>query len=305
MEDERARIRARERKKRRRRQRKILFAALVLFVLLLIGGSVYGFMRYDREKKRQGLLREGIELLDKGSYEEAVARLDEALEWSKGKIGDFETNVLLYRADAEYRLKSYDAALNTYQLLCESDEENREYKKGAAQCMVQKGDYDGALALGVIDGYIYNLKAVEKIRDGAYDEALELIAKGKAAGDAGQALAFNEAVAWENKGDFAQALKLFEAYAAQYGTDENVERELAFLRSRQGNADESNAQEMAGFEEESGAGEEEGSEGESGTGGEEGTGNEGSAETQGSSDPGEAAGEESSPESESQIQAVG
>lgn len=235
MEDERARVRARERKRRRRRQRRILLVTLILLILFLIGGAVYGVMRRGREKKKQELLKEGIELLNQGSYEEAVTRLDEALQWSKGKIGEFETNVLLYRADAEFRLRDYDAAQNTYELLSKENEENRDYKKGMARCLVEKGDYDGALALGVIDGYIYNLKAVEQIRAGEYDSALELIEKGKAAGDAMQDLSFNEAVVWENKGDFAKALELFEAYKAQYGTDENVERELEFLRSRQGN----------------------------------------------------------------------
>ena len=88
----------------------------------------------------------------------------------------------------------------------------------------------------MIDGYVYNLKAVEQINAGEYDAALELIRQGLEAGDSVQDLSYNQAVAWENKGDFAKALELFEAYAAQYGTDENVERELTFLRSRQGNA---------------------------------------------------------------------
>ncbi len=330
MEDERARVRARERKKRRRRQRKLLLVTFVLVVLCLIGGAVYGFMRHEREKKRQELLREGIELLDGGSYEEAIKRLDEALEWSKGDIGEFETNVLLYRADAEYRLKSFDAALNTYELLMGSDENNSDYKKGAAQCMVQKGDYDGALALGVIDGYIYNLKAVEKIRAGEYDEALELIEKGKAAGDAGQDLAFNEAVVWENKGEFARALELFEAYAARYGTDENVERELVFLRSRQGSDTDAGTEGAGeGTNGAEGAGDGTGVDGAEGTGnGESGSGAEGTSNGEsgsgagstdnggsgsgagstgqaGSSGNGENAGEEGSPEETTRVQAVG
>lgn len=317
MEDERARVRARERKKRRRRRRKLFLVALVLAVLCLIGGTVYGFMRHEREKKKQELLREGIELLDGGSYEEAVKRLDEALQWSGGAIGEFETNVLLYRADAEYRLKSFDAALNTYELLMGSDEKNNDYKKGAARCMVQKGDYDGALALGVIDGYIYNLKAVEKIRGGEYDEALELIEKGKAAGDSGQDLAFNEAVVWENKGEFARALELFEAYAAKYGADENVERELTFLRSRQGSNTGDGAEGSGNGGSADGSGESggsaDGSEG-SGSGessvGSEGSGSDGSsgddgAEGSGGSGSGENAGEESSPEEATRVQAVG
>lgn len=207
-----------------------------LAVLFLVGWAVYGFLNHRRETKKQEFLKAGIEKLEQESYEEAISRLDEALQWSKGKVGEFETTVLLYRAEAEFRLEDYSAAQNTYQILCDTDTENTEYKKGVAYCMVKKGEYNEALALGVIDGYVCNLKAVEQMNAGEYDVALEWIEKGKAAGDFPQDLMFNEAVAWENKGDFAKALELFEAYAAQYGTDENVEHELTFLRSRQGSA---------------------------------------------------------------------
>lgn len=233
MEDERARARARARKKKKRRQQKMMFGIMSLVVLMVIGGIVYGVMGYQRNKKKQELLAEGINLLEEGNFDEAIGRLDEALQWSKGKIGEFETNVLLYRADAEYRLEDYSAALNTYNLLQKNDEDNAQYKKGAAQCMVKMGDYDSALELGVIDGYIYNLRALEQIAAEEYDAALEWIARGKAAGgDAMQDLSYNEAVIWENKGDYAKALELFEAYREKYGSDENVEREITFLKSR-------------------------------------------------------------------------
>ena len=38
----------------------------------------------------------------------------------------------------------------------------------------------------------------------------------------------------EKQGDFAQALQLFEAYEKKYGPEEAVEREIVFLKSRQG-----------------------------------------------------------------------
>lgn len=241
MEDERARVRARARKKKRRRQRRMLLGIGLLLILTLIGAAIYGVMRFTREKKKQELLTEGIALLDQGNYEDAIRNLDDALKWSKGKVGEFERDALLYRGEAEFRLKDYDAALNTYELLLKEDGENAEYKKGAAHCLVEKKDYDGALAYGVINGYVYNLKAVEQINDGEYDAALELIRQGMEAGDSRQDLAYNQAVAWENKGDFAKALELFEDYASQYGTDENVEREIAFLRSRQGGGQDDTA----------------------------------------------------------------
>lgn len=280
------RVRARARKKKRRRQMKMLIGICLVLIVVLIGAAVYGIMRFQREKKKQELLTQGISLLDAGSYDEAILRLDDALKWSSGKkVGEFELSVLLYRAEAEFRLKDYDAALNTYELLLKEDEENTEYKKGAARCLVEKKDYDGALAYGVIDGYVCNLKAVEQINAGEYDAALELIRQGLEAGDSKQDLSYNQAVAWENKGDFAKALELFEAYAAQYGTDENVERELTFLRSRQGNSSddgdgsgEEGAASQAG--DGSGTGSDDGAEAETGSGAEGAENSQGSGENQ-------------------------
>ncbi|NBH73611.1 hypothetical protein D3Z51_16690 [Clostridiaceae bacterium] len=317
VEDERARARARARKKRRRRQRKLLLGAFCLLVLCLVGGAVFAVARHKREKQKQEFLEAGIGLLEEGKFEEAIAQLDDALQWSKEEVGEFETTVLLYRADAEFRLPDYSAAQDTYEILLKADPENADYKKGAALCLVEKGDYDAALAYGVMDGYIYNLKAVEQIRAEEYDAALELIEKGKAAGDSQQDLAFNEAVAWENKGDFAKALELFEAYAAQYGADDTVGRELEFLRSRQSSAQDipeggsgdgaasgsgenaSGDGAPAGSEGASGSGASAGSEGASGSGasaGSEGTsGNGASAGSEEASENGASAGGESAP----------
>ena len=96
------RVRARARKKKRRRQMKMLIGIFLVLIVVLVGAAVYGIMRFQREKKKQELLTEGISLLDAGSYDEAISRLDDALKWSNGKkVGEFEPSVLLYRAEAE------------------------------------------------------------------------------------------------------------------------------------------------------------------------------------------------------------
>jgi len=43
---------------------------------------------------------------------------------------------------------------------------------------------------------------------------------------------FNYAVALEYQGEYEQALEAFEAYTAQFGSDEQAEHEIAFLRTR-------------------------------------------------------------------------
>lgn len=45
-------------------------------------------------------------------------------------------------------------------------------------------------------------------------------------------LLYNQAVVYEKKQDFAKALELLLQYSAEFGTNPEVEREIAFLRTR-------------------------------------------------------------------------
>ncbi len=239
---DRARARARARKRKWRRQRRMLFGGVFLLVLLFAGVGIYKTVRHRQiEKEKQGFLEEGILAMDGGNYEEAIVKLDSALQWSKETVGAFEKDVLMNRAEAEYRLQDYDAAMHTYELLRENDKENEDYKMGVAACLLAKGDIEGALALGVADGYAYNCMAVKQMEAKEYDLALETIEKGLAcgSGEALRLLSYNQAVAWENKGYFGKALELYEAYEAQYGSQagpelESAKREIQFLKTRQG-----------------------------------------------------------------------
>lgn len=236
IDDARARARAKARKRKRRRQRRMILGFLILLVLLAIGGIFFGLHRKHREEQKQEFLKEGISLMENGRYQEAIDKLDEALQWSGKKMGEFEQSALYNQAEAQYRLGDYDKALAIYQQLQEADGENIQYQQGVALCILKKGDVNGALAMGVIDGYVYNTIAVGQIRDGDYDLALESIDRGMAVGDAGamKDLTFNRAAALESKGEYEEALKQFEAYLDQYGPDEKAQREIDFLKSRQG-----------------------------------------------------------------------
>jgi hypothetical protein len=81
---------------------------------------------------------------------------------------------------------------------------------------------------------IYNCLMLMAMNAGDYEEALKTAAKGLILTDglAMQELKFNEAVCYEYLGDFSKPLELFRAYAAEYGTDEQVVHEIAFLETR-------------------------------------------------------------------------
>lgn len=231
-----ARVRAMARRRRKRRQRQRMLAGAAILLIFLIGGAVFGIFRWQDSKERKAFAEAGAEAAAAGNYAEAAAAFDKALK-PGGRIGKFETDVLLNRAEAEYRQGFYDKALETYQLLLGDDKDSEMAKKGAALCLMEQGSYEEALALKVLQAQVYNRIAADQIEAGQYEEALASIALGRGFSDAGaeQDLSFNEAVAYERMGDYARAEELFEAYAAQYGDDGRARRELAFLKTRQGN----------------------------------------------------------------------
>lgn len=86
---------------------------------------------------------------------------------------------------------------------------------------------------GVQNGEIYNQLALNEMEFEEYDQALAFIEKGLAVGDgAREKLLFNQAVAYEKKLDFASALQTLEAYAGEFGSSQEIEKEIAFLKTR-------------------------------------------------------------------------
>ncbi len=225
-------------------------------VVLLIGGILFGVRNLFQMKEKNELLEAGISSMEQGDYETAILNFEKELESAGGRVGAFEEEVLLYRAEAEYQLGDYEAALHTYQILLEQDKRNPLYQKGVAVGRMETRDLEGALAMDVINAHVYNRMAKAQIEAGQYDEALNCVNLGNAALDEDAALrasgkdgiytaeeaftirrnlAFNEAVVYEYKSDYEKALKLFETYVSAYGPDEVAQREITFLQTRQGN----------------------------------------------------------------------
>lgn len=116
----------------------ILAGALVLSMSLMTGCQ-------SKEKERLSFRETGIEQMGSGDYEEAIASFDQALDRSKGMVGNFELDVLKYRAEAEYKAEDYDAAAHTYDILLEVDGEKPEYLNLRCLSRSAAGQLDGAL----------------------------------------------------------------------------------------------------------------------------------------------------------------
>lgn len=114
-------------------------AAVCLITALLLSGCK------DSEKERYDLRLQGIEQLEAGAFEEAIATFEQALyTGSKGLVGEFELDLLKYRAQAEYEAGDYEAAAYTYEILLGADEERREYRERACLLYAEAGQSDKA-----------------------------------------------------------------------------------------------------------------------------------------------------------------
>lgn len=233
----RARQIARRRRQRRRRRRQMI-AALVA-VVLLAGGGAYGARQAWLQKHRQEYAEQGLACLESQNYAQAVTAFDDAIALTHGRIGTFEIQMMLYRAEAQYRSGDYQSALAAYETLYAKDDSNETCKAGLALCLLETGDYDRAKSLGVIQGQVYSRIAKDQINAGNYDDALSTIETGFSEAGADEVgreeLTYNQAVAWEYKGDYKKALEILESYDQKYTAEGNVARELAFLKTRQGN----------------------------------------------------------------------
>lgn len=88
----------------------------------------------------------GIEKMDAKDYAGAVADFEAALQASRGRVGEFELDVLKYRAEAEYMTGDYLAAAHTYDVLLQVDEVRAEYLYRNALVKALAQDAEGALA---------------------------------------------------------------------------------------------------------------------------------------------------------------
>ena len=167
-------------RRRRRRNRRIkavfLWLVCLAFIALLIFGAVKLVGRFAGSGKEQ-LRKDGIEKLNSGDLEGAVADFDAALEKSGNKSNKpsaFNADVLWYRAEAELLLKDYEAASHTYDLITEQGGDKISCLYMKAMCAGALEDKDAAVS------YYREALGMEKegVRSPGYEEAL--IAAGSA-----------------------------------------------------------------------------------------------------------------------------
>ena len=86
----------------------------------------------------------GINAMESGDYDGAIAAFDAALKYSNGSIGETEIDICYYKAAAQYAAGNYEDALATYEALIGYNEKdaNAYYMYGCL--LLQQGESDKA-----------------------------------------------------------------------------------------------------------------------------------------------------------------
>lgn len=174
---------------------------------------------------------EGIGKMEAEQYEEAIVSFENALKHGDGVVDEFELDILKYRGEAEYLLGDYEAAAHTYRVLAEVDDGKPEYVKYQHRAEVQ----------------VLNQQGLELLAAGEYTEALAVFEEGMVLAENRESaedtelssmLQYNIGVVYERQGDFEKALAHFREYVSAYGSTPELEKEIAFLESRQNGGEE-------------------------------------------------------------------
>lgn len=283
----------------------IAWAVCVLLIGLIAVGTFRAVSSVASSKKRQ-MRQEGTQKMASGDYAGAIEDFDAALEKSGKRSKGFNSDVLMYRAEAEYKLRDYEASIHTYDLLLEMEPSTASYLYAQSMCYSQMGDtenavakyqagaalekdakasagkmealvaaggayvdakeyekamgfYQDALKEGMKHGQIYNqmglCQMAEEDYQGAFDsfeQGYETLVTGYELGTGTSAvqaaaalpedassdmallkeLTYNRAVAYEYLNQYQKALELFEEYVTAFGSNEDAEHEIAFLKTR-------------------------------------------------------------------------
>lgn len=94
--------------------------------------------------------------------------------------------------------------------------------------------YLQAITDGMMDGELYNRMGLCELEEGNLDQAMDYFVKGAQLPDTGarSKLLYNQAAVYEKKQDFEKAKALLESYVSTYGSTPELEKELAFLKTR-------------------------------------------------------------------------
>ena len=162
----------------------------------------------------------GIDYLDNANYEEALSYFDEALKLGDGEVSSVQYELLLYKAECLFMLDRYTEAKKVYETLKVIDKNNKTFNEL----------YENLSSIvNLVDFRI-------AIDNGEIDRAEQILLELKSIGlEHEKSVMYNQAVLYEKKGEWKNALNAFNYYLKQYPGDEKAQHEIDFISAQLNN----------------------------------------------------------------------
>ncbi len=187
------------------------------------------------DKNYEAYIQSYYELANAGYTESAVNLLNEALKLSDSSSSDYKYRGMIY-----YILGDYNKAITEFQKIEDAD-------KSAEICVYEGlafsalGDtnnaadfYQKAVDMGESDAALFYEIALCNMSIGNYEDAIYYIIRGIEIGsdETLEKLMYLQIICYEYAGKYGEAADSAAAYIEAFGSSEEMEHELAFLRSR-------------------------------------------------------------------------
>ena len=162
----------------------------------------------------------GLDYLENGNYEEALSYFNKGIEMGRGAVSQVQYDLLLYKAECLFMLKRYTEAKKIYEILLKIDKKNKTYNElynniNSIAGLIEFKDAINNNDITLADEVLLKLK-----EDGFEHE---------------KSVMYNQAVLYEKKGEWKNALNTFNYYLKQYPGDEDALHEVEFISAQLNN----------------------------------------------------------------------
>lgn len=192
--------------------KKIIYKiVLIIPILLLVACTNRKIMQYKSY---------GIDYIENSNYEEALSYFNEAIRLGNGEVGPVQYELLLYKAECLFMLKRYSEAKEIYETLLSIDKNNKQYKE----------------LYNNVSSIVNLVEFKIAIDSGEIDKADSILSELRGLGlEHEKSVMYNQAVLYEKKGEWKNALNAFNYYLKQYPGDEGAMHEIEFINAQLNN----------------------------------------------------------------------
>ena len=178
--------------------KKIIYKIVLLIpMLLLVACTNRKIMQYKSY---------GMDYIENSNYEEALSYFNEAIRLGK--------------AECLFMLKRYSEAKEIYETLLSIDKNNKQYKE----------------LYNNVSSIVNLVEFKTAIDSGEIDKADSILSELRGLGlEHEKSVMYNQAVLYEKKGEWKNALNAFNYYLKQYPGDEGAMHEIEFINAQLNN----------------------------------------------------------------------